>query len=284
MVPWPLARFGAAAQLLGRPPADWLAITAGLGPELLVRTRVILGSDLESIGLATGVDASDPAAKERVANTILPLLDVGGRAELEGILGSASRVGLTVMMRSDGTRTYSIERTTSGVLDAIVARGGSADIARAISDRLGPLSTHVDQVIDTWAGAFRLGVHTEDRGAVSALLERSQIAPAQRSYFADTVAVWTKSNPTMTVRIHCDASGPLDAVDLSFRTIPAEHLVRIWRTFRPRPDLAQRIGAFVGAMGVEIADSLVLQMTSTGDPTLEATFVPADTPFARPGN
>ena len=62
MVPWPLARFGAAAQLLGRPSEQWLPVTAGLGPELLAETRVVIGADLETIGLTTQLDAADPAA------------------------------------------------------------------------------------------------------------------------------------------------------------------------------------------------------------------------------
>lgn len=257
MVPWPLARFGAAAQLLGRPSEQWLPVTAGLGPELLAETRVVLGADLETIGLTTQLDAADPAAVQRAAN-------LGGGSLLANASGP---VGLTIMMSATGS-TCSIEQRTSTAL------------AQSVSSRLGPLAPHVDHTVTDSTGARRVGLHTTDRDAVAALLERSRIARAQQSYFADTVAVWTKWDPTMTVRVAVDASGPLGNVEVSFGSIPGEHLVRVWRTFSSRPDLAQRIGAFVGAMGVETAARLSLHLSASSDPTLDATFVPASTPFA----
>ena len=51
MLHWPLVRFGAASVLIGRPIEESLPFTAALGNQLLDDTRVVLGSDLETIGL-----------------------------------------------------------------------------------------------------------------------------------------------------------------------------------------------------------------------------------------
>jgi hypothetical protein len=93
--------------------------------------------------------------------------------------------------------------------------------------------------------------------------------------------VWTKWDPNIIVRVGVTAGGVVDEVGLVFRHIPGEHLVRAWRAFRPRADHAQRIGGFVGAMGVENADRFELRLHSKADPVLEATFAPADAAFSR---
>ncbi len=283
MEPWPLARFGAAAQLLGRAPEEWLPLTAGLGPELLVGVQVVLGSDLESIGLVTVLDAGDPDAIERAARAAQQVSGDDARSFVKACIRPPGQVVVTALQGPAGA-AYSIEHRTPSDVDATLAAHGLSDlVARATRTRLGPLAPRVDHAIDHWAAGtrrIRLGADTTDRDVVAALLDRGQVARGQQAYFADTVAVWTKWNPTMTVRIAVDANGILDEVGVGFRNIPGEHLVRVWRTFHSRTDLAQRIGAVVGAMGVETADRLELRMRRTSEPDVEATFVPATTPFA----
>src|SRR5687767_11707055 len=67
MGPWPLARFGAAAEWIGRRDALTFPLLGALNAELVRKTHVVVGCDLESIGLVTEVDATDPDAIERGA-------------------------------------------------------------------------------------------------------------------------------------------------------------------------------------------------------------------------
>ena len=131
------------------------------------------------------------------------------------------------------------------------------------------------------ATRMRIGASTDNPNIVAGILERSRIAEAQQRYFADTFPVWSSATRSMLVRVAFDASGIVDEVGVVFRDVPGEHLVRAWRTFRPRTDVAQRIGAFVGAMGIENADRFELRLQHNQEPVLEASYVPADTAFSR---
>lgn len=287
MGPWPLARFGAAAELLGRRDAISHPLVAALGPELLRQTHVVLGCDLESIGLSTQLEPGGDAIA-RAAHAIELASDADARTFVAHRASSPGAVSLTAIVLPSGA-TYSIEHRASGTVAQIgTARGVDAAVARAASTRFGVLAESVDHVIEHWAGTgargirvTRIGAVTDNVLVVKGILERSGVAPAQRQYFEDTVAVWTLRNRSMLVRLALDASGIVDEVGLVFHDVPGEHLVRAWRTFRPRADMAQRIGAVVGAMGVEAAGQFELRLQRADEPVLEAMFVPADTAFSR---
>lgn len=284
MGPWPLARFGAAAELLGRRDAISHPLVAALGPELLQQTGVVLGCDLESIGLTTQLEPGGDAIA-RAAHAIELASGADARTFVADRGASAGSVALSVMSLGSGA-VYSIEHSVVGAAaEILAARGVSDTVARKATTRLGLLAESVDHVIEQWASTgsrgIRIGALTDNPRVVAGILERSNVDPAQRRYFADTVPVWTSANRSMLVRVALDASGIVDEVGVVFHDVPGEHLVRVWRTFRPRADMAQRIGAVVGAMGIETAGRFELRVQRADDPVLEATFVPADTAFSR---
>ncbi len=282
MGPWPLARFGAAAELLGRRDAITHPLVAALGPELLRHTEVVLGCDLESIGLTTQLEPGGDAIA-RSARAVELASGADARTFVADRATSPGAVAITAMVLPSGS-AYSIEHRVTGALSQVAAaRGVSDTVARNASARLGVLAQSVDHLIEHWGAArgVRIGATTDNPRIVAGILERSRVDPAQQRYFADTVPVWTSKNRSMLVRVALDASGIVDEVGVVFHDVPGEHLVRVWRTFRPRADLAQRIGAFVGAMGVEAAARFELRLQRSDEPVLEATFVPADTAFSR---
>jgi len=284
MGPWPLARFGAAAELIGRREATTLPLLGALNPELLREARVVLGCDLESIGLSTDLDATNPTVVERGVRGIGMASGADARTFFAARATSPGTIGLTATVSASGI-AYSIEHRLGGDLAKVAAaRDVSDKTARNAADRLGQLAHTVDHVIEDWSTAgtdVRFGVVTQDRAAIAEVLSRSSIDRAQQTYFADTVAVWTKWDPNIIVRVAITAKGVVDEVGLVFRNIPGEHLVRVWRTFRLRADHAQRIGAFVGAMGTESADRFELRLQRSAEPVLEATFVPSNNAFSR---
>ena len=99
--------------------------------------------------------------------------------------------------------------------------------------------------------------------------------------FNDTTPVWTANDPRIAVRIATRDSGPLDQVGVMFAEVAGENMMRAWRTFRARPDFDKKLGAFVGAMGHEVADLFELRFYRTGEPQLEATFTPSPLPFGK---
>ncbi len=284
MGPWPLARFGAAAELLGRRDAISHPLVAALGAELLRQTRVVLGCDLESIGLTTHLEPGGDAIA-RGAHAVELASGADARTFVEGRATSPSGVAVTAMVLASGA-AYSIEHGIVGAVAQVAGeRGASDSVAREASARLGPLAQSVDHVVEHWASSgarsMRIGASTDNPNIVAGILERSRIAEAQQRYFADTFPVWSSATRSMLVRVAFDASGIVDEVGVVFRDVPGEHLVRAWRTFRPRTDVAQRIGAFVGAMGIENADRFELRLQHNQEPVLEASYVPADTAFSR---
>ena len=114
------------------------------------------------------------------------------------------------------------------------------------------------------------------------VLERSRIPKAQLEYVASTLPVWTLSQPEITVRVAAADSGVIDQVGVQFRDVAGENMMRAWSTFRTRPDFAERIGAVVGAMGIESAERFEIRCYRSLQPRLEATFVPSTAKFQRP--
>ncbi|MGN6110737.1 MAG: hypothetical protein ACTHU0_36880 [Kofleriaceae bacterium] len=280
MVAWTLVRFGAAAQLMGHPVKASLPFTRSLAPELLAHSRVTLGSDLDTIGLGTRIAlAADPDVVERAA-TALRLLS-GGKAVAwwrHRIVG-ATQVELAMYARPTSF-AFSFQQPVAGLAASVAPpRAPLPEVAAELASRLGRLAERVDRVTDDWSPLgvrVRAAIPTEDPAEITTLLDRAQIPAAQRNYFTDTAAVWSLWNPQMTARVAFGEDRVIDEVGVTFRDVPGEHLVRAWRTFQPRAEFAQRIGAFVGAMGVEVAERFEIRFQRTGEPQLEAVFAPAD--------
>lgn len=282
MVPWQIVRYGAASELLGLSVAAQLPLLGTLGESLLDSTRVVLGSDLATLGIETTVD---PIAHPFVIpRTVVAIEQISGPEAAEWWrthADSANRFVAGVIQQPRGV-SYTLAYDTTGRQDVLVASGLPAAIAAELTTRLGELAEHLERVtFDQSQGQqrTRFDVTTTNVDDVMRVLEASRIQPAQMNYLRDTMPVWTLGQPEITVRVAAHDNSLLDQVGIVFRDIPGEQLARVWRTFRPSADGAQRIGAVVGALGTEIAERLEIRCYRTESPRLDATFVPVDSKF-----
>lgn len=284
MLHWPLVRFGAASVLLGRPIEESQPFTTALGNQLLDDTRVVLGSDLEEIGLRTYVDPTvDADALARIGAAIGNASGPDAAAWWHRWSDTTTAFDATVLFRSRGV-AYSIGYDTTGWTDVLDSVGLPASVVAQLAARLGPLADSIDRVTyDQIEGAHRIRFDaiTEDATAVSAILARSRISEPQRNYLTSSAPVWTLNAKRIAVRVAAGDHGPIDQVGVVFTDVVGENMMRAWKTFRARPDFDTRLGTFVGTMGTEIADRFELRLYRTGEPHLEATFTPSSAPFKR---
>jgi hypothetical protein len=284
MLHWPLVRFGAASVLIGRPIEESLPFTAALGNQLLDNTRVVLGSDLETIGLVTRVDpGSDPDAIARIGTAIGKASGAAAEAWWQRWSDATTAFDATVLFRARGV-AYSIAYDTTGFTDVLDSVELPAAVVAQLGARLGPLADSIERVTyDQIEGLHRIRFDavTDDIPAISAVLDRSRIADAQRSYFTNSAPVWTLNSKRIAVRVATGDNGPIDQVGVVFTDVAGENMMRAWKTFRARADFDTRLGTFVGTIGTEIADRFELRFYRTGEPHLEATFTPSSAPFKR---
>ena len=284
MLHWPLVRFGAASVLLGRPIEESHPFTTALGNQLLDDTRVVLGSDLETLGLLTRVDpGSDPDAIARIGAAIGKASGAETEAWWHRWSDTTTAFDATVFLRARRV-AYSVAYETSGWTDVLDSVGLPASVVAQLAARLGPLAESIERVTyDQIEGMHRVRFDavTEDPAAVSAVLDRSRISDPQRNYFTNSSPVWTLNAKRIAVRVATTDNGPIDQVGVVFTDVAGENMMRAWKTFRARADFDKRLGTFVGTIGTEIADRFELRFYRTGEPHLEATFTPSSAPFKR---
>jgi hypothetical protein len=283
-IPWQLARFGAVSELLGRPVRETLGFTTALGPQLAENVRVVLGSDLETIGLQTRVEPqADPGVLVRVREVIGKTSGAEATAWWDRCADAVTPFDISIMFRPKSVN-YALSYDTSGWTDVLESVSLPPSVVADLKRRIGPLDGAIDRVMyDQIDGAHRIRFDaiTQDASIVTSILDRSRIPTAQRNYFHDTTPVWTANDPRIAVRIATRDSGPLDQVGVMFAEVAGENMMRAWKTFRARPDFDKKLGAFFGAMGHEVADLFELRFYRTGEPQLEATFTPSPLPFGR---
>src|SRR5207247_727596 len=76
----------------------------------------------------------------------------------------------------------------------------------------------------------------------------------------------------LVVRLSASSDGVLPELGVEYRVVAAENVLKIWQAVRQNTQISRRMGAFVGATGVEVASAFEIRWTSAEPPACDAFF------------